>query len=93
MVISNVQQVRMDQLPAGSGATSYVVRLTATAPDAIAIANLTRANLLKKILISVDEEPIVAPTVFEIIENGELEISSTNRAEIEPLRSRLMISR
>lgn len=92
MVISNWQNVRIEQRPTDSNPPGklFVLRLTATAPDAIEIANLTRTNLLRTILISIDEEPLMAPRIGAVIESGEVEIHSTNRVDVETLRSRLI---
>ena len=67
------EQVQTDS--EGKKITNWVFAITLTREDGRRFAELTSTNSLKKILIAVAKEPIVAPMVAEPIEGGFIHLS------------------
>lgn len=64
-----------------TGATEYVVELTLTDEGAKKFATATEENLNKRIAIVYDGETISAPTVNNVISNGQAQISGMSSIE------------
>lgn len=64
-----------------TGATQYVVELTLTDEGAKKFATATEENLNKQIAIVYDGETISAPTVDDVISNGQAQISGMSSIE------------
>lgn len=64
-----------------TGATQYVVELTLTDEGAKKFATATEENLNKQIAIVYDGETISAPTVNDVISNGQAQISGMSSIE------------
>ena len=74
--------------PAGA-ATNWVFKCSLNEKDAAQFEKFTAVNISKRILIVVNDEPIVAPTILASIKNGSFDITCPDDSTIALLKKQL----
>jgi preprotein translocase subunit SecD len=69
--------------------TVWVFKCSLDEQVAAQIKAMTTTNVLKRVLIMVGDEPIVAPTIFAPVEDGRFEIECQDRSMMESLKKQL----
>lgn len=94
LVINRLKEVTMEERKVreadAQSRTVWVFKCSLDEQVAAQFKAMTTTNVLKRVLIMVGDEPIVAPTIFAPLEDGRFEIECQDRSLMEFLKKQLV---
>lgn len=93
LVVDRLAGVTMEQKtmrePDASSRTVYVFKCSLAHRVATQFKAMTTTNLLKRVLIMVGDEPVIAPTILAPVEDGQFQIECDHQRLMESVRKAL----
>jgi hypothetical protein len=90
LTISDLKEVSLEERifsgPDGNATTNWTFKVSTGTDGSSQLKSMTTTNISKRILVTIGDEPLLAPVINEPLETGSLGLTSKNREEMERIR-------